>query len=164
MATTLQIDLDRSSPVPLYFQVAQVFEKAILEGVLKPGDRFENELALADMAIWAWYGGLVLGRAAGVLLGLRLVGESRRADGETDRQRERQLGGTLPPGDSVSGMVHRLTPRLWFGSNAWMGKNFRHRRIGIEHGPQREFQRAQPRLVMPPLVHAVAIDRAPYLF
>ena len=40
MATTLQIDLDRSSPVPLYFQVAQVFEKAILEGVLKPGDRF----------------------------------------------------------------------------------------------------------------------------
>ena len=109
-------------------------------------------------------GGLVLGRAAGVLLGLRLVGESRRADGETDRQRERQLGGTLPPGDSVSGMVHRLTPRLWFGSNAWMGKNFRHRRIGIEHGPQREFQRAQPRLVMPPLVHAIAIDRAPYLF
>ena len=33
MATTLQIDLDRSSPVPLYFQVAQVFEKAIMEGL-----------------------------------------------------------------------------------------------------------------------------------
>ena len=48
VTTTLQIDLDRSSPVPLYFQVAQVFEKAIMEGVLKPGDRFENELALAD--------------------------------------------------------------------------------------------------------------------
>ncbi len=48
MPTTLQIDLDRSSPVPLYFQVAQVFEKAIMEGVLKPGERFENELALAD--------------------------------------------------------------------------------------------------------------------
>lgn len=47
MATTLQIELDRSSPVPLYFQVAQVFEKAILDGVLKPGERFENELALA---------------------------------------------------------------------------------------------------------------------
>lgn len=48
VSTTLQIDLDRSSPVPLYFQVAQVFEKAIIDGVLKPGDRFENELALAD--------------------------------------------------------------------------------------------------------------------
>lgn len=48
VSTTLQIDLDRSSPVPLYFQVAQVFEKAIIDGVLKPGDRFENELALAE--------------------------------------------------------------------------------------------------------------------
>ncbi|WP_157521374.1 GntR family transcriptional regulator [Mycobacterium sp. ACS4331] len=47
MVTTLAIELDRSSPVPLYFQVAQVFEKAILDGQLKPGDRFENELALA---------------------------------------------------------------------------------------------------------------------
>ena len=47
MTPTLPIELDRSSPVPLYFQVAQVFEKAILEGELKPGDRFENELALA---------------------------------------------------------------------------------------------------------------------
>jgi DNA-binding GntR family transcriptional regulator len=45
---TLSIELDRSSPVPLYFQVAQVFEKAIMDGELKPGDRFENELALAS--------------------------------------------------------------------------------------------------------------------
>ncbi|WP_232374993.1 GntR family transcriptional regulator [Mycolicibacterium mengxianglii] len=48
MTTTLSVELDRSSPVPLYFQVAQVFEKAILDGQLKPGDRFENELALAS--------------------------------------------------------------------------------------------------------------------
>ena len=47
VTTTLTVDIDRSSPVPLYFQVAQVFEKAILDGELKPGDRFENELALA---------------------------------------------------------------------------------------------------------------------
>lgn len=47
MVTTLQIELERSSPVPLYFQVAQAFEKAIVDGELKPGDRFENELALA---------------------------------------------------------------------------------------------------------------------
>lgn len=47
MTTVLSIELDRSSPVPLYFQVAQVFESAILDGQLKPGDRFENELALA---------------------------------------------------------------------------------------------------------------------
>ncbi|MDV3128223.1 GntR family transcriptional regulator [Mycobacterium sp. 21AC1] len=44
----LSVELDRSSPVPLYYQVAQVFEKAILDGQLKPGDRFENELALAS--------------------------------------------------------------------------------------------------------------------
>lgn len=48
VTTTLSVELDRSSPVPLYFQVAQVFEKAILDGQLKPGDRFENELALAS--------------------------------------------------------------------------------------------------------------------
>ena len=47
MTTTLTVEIDRSSPVPLYFQVAQVFEKAILDGDLEPGDRFENELALA---------------------------------------------------------------------------------------------------------------------
>ena len=47
MTTTLSVEIERSSPVPLYFQVAQAFEKAILEGELKPGDRFENELALA---------------------------------------------------------------------------------------------------------------------
>ena len=44
---TVSVVLERSSPVPLYFQVAQAFEKAILDGELRPGDRFENELALA---------------------------------------------------------------------------------------------------------------------
>lgn len=47
MTKTLPIEIERSSPVPLYFQVAQAFEKAIVDGYLKPGDRFENELALA---------------------------------------------------------------------------------------------------------------------
>ena len=47
MTTTLPVELDRSSPVPLYFQLSQAFEKAILDGGLQPGDRFENELALA---------------------------------------------------------------------------------------------------------------------
>ena len=47
VSTPLAVELERSSPVPLYFQVAQAFEKAILDGELRPGDRFENELALA---------------------------------------------------------------------------------------------------------------------
>lgn len=47
MTTTVPVELDRSSPVPLYFQLAQTIEKAILDGGLQPGDRFENELALA---------------------------------------------------------------------------------------------------------------------
>ncbi len=42
------IDLDRSSPVPLYFQVAQQFERSIVEGKLTAGARIENEVALAQ--------------------------------------------------------------------------------------------------------------------
>ncbi|MGA9870719.1 MAG: GntR family transcriptional regulator [Rhodococcus sp. (in: high G+C Gram-positive bacteria)] len=41
------MELDRGSPLPLYFQLAQTIESAILSGQLAPGDRFENELALA---------------------------------------------------------------------------------------------------------------------
>lgn len=43
----LTVELDRSSPVPLYYQLAQAIEAAIHSGELAPGDRFENELALA---------------------------------------------------------------------------------------------------------------------
>jgi len=43
----LSVELDRSSPVPLYYQLAQAIEAAIRDGDLAPGDRFENELALA---------------------------------------------------------------------------------------------------------------------
>src|SRR5689334_22867068 len=41
------LDLDRASPIPLYFQVAQVLEAAILDGRLAPGTRFDNEVYLA---------------------------------------------------------------------------------------------------------------------
>jgi DNA-binding GntR family transcriptional regulator len=44
----LTVELDRSSPVPLYYQLAQAIEAAIRDGELAPGDRFENELALAQ--------------------------------------------------------------------------------------------------------------------
>jgi DNA-binding GntR family transcriptional regulator len=44
----LSLDLDRSSPVPLYFQVAQQIEQAIERGDLGPGARLENEIELAD--------------------------------------------------------------------------------------------------------------------
>ncbi|MBY6538804.1 GntR family transcriptional regulator [Rhodococcus sp. BP-349] len=47
MSQPLAVELDRSSPVPLYYQLAQAIEGAILGGSLAPGDRFENELALA---------------------------------------------------------------------------------------------------------------------
>ena len=43
----LAVELDRSSPIPLYYQLAQAIEAAIRDGELAPGDRFENELALA---------------------------------------------------------------------------------------------------------------------
>jgi DNA-binding GntR family transcriptional regulator len=44
----LPLELDRSSPVPLYFQVARQLESAIENGELGPGDRLENEIDMAD--------------------------------------------------------------------------------------------------------------------
>lgn len=44
----LFVDLDRSSPVPLYFQVARQIEQAIEHGKLPPGSRLDNEIHLAD--------------------------------------------------------------------------------------------------------------------
>ena len=41
------ITIDRASPVPLYFQLAQHFETAIKSGALKSGTRLENEVELA---------------------------------------------------------------------------------------------------------------------
>ena len=47
MPAELDITLDRSSPVPLYHQVASAFESAIREGAIAPETKLENELALA---------------------------------------------------------------------------------------------------------------------
>ncbi|MFI6478453.1 GntR family transcriptional regulator [Nonomuraea sp. NPDC050663] len=48
MTSHLAIDLDRSSPVPLYFQVAEQIAEAIKNGDLAPGARLDNEILLAD--------------------------------------------------------------------------------------------------------------------
>jgi GntR family transcriptional regulator len=42
------MSVDRSSPVPLYFQIALHFEAAIRSGALAPGVRLENEVQLAQ--------------------------------------------------------------------------------------------------------------------
>src|SRR6266700_4685577 len=42
------IPVDRNSPVPLYFQVAQHLERAIESGDLPPGTQLENEIQLAE--------------------------------------------------------------------------------------------------------------------
>jgi DNA-binding GntR family transcriptional regulator len=42
------VNIDRASPVPLYFQLAQHFETAIRSGALKAGARLENEVELAE--------------------------------------------------------------------------------------------------------------------
>jgi len=44
----LPIQIDRSSPVPLYHQLAEQLNDAISSGQLNPGDALENEVALAD--------------------------------------------------------------------------------------------------------------------
>ncbi|NDK32512.1 GntR family transcriptional regulator [Nesterenkonia sp. Hz 6-5] len=43
----LEIAIDRSSPIPLYHQVASAFDKAIRDGVLPPETKLENEISLA---------------------------------------------------------------------------------------------------------------------
>lgn len=42
------VSVDRNSPVPLYFQVAQQIEASIMDGTLSPGSRLETEVSLAD--------------------------------------------------------------------------------------------------------------------
>ncbi|WP_411284554.1 GntR family transcriptional regulator [Lapillicoccus sp.] len=44
----VDLRIDRSSPVPLYHQLAEQFRAAITDGRLEPGDSFENELALCQ--------------------------------------------------------------------------------------------------------------------
>jgi len=45
---TSTLVLDRDSPVPLYFQLAQHFENEIHSGNLDSGDRIENEVKIAE--------------------------------------------------------------------------------------------------------------------
>ena len=47
MTSEMPVVIDRSSPVPLYHQLAEQLTAAIERGDLKPGDPFENELSLA---------------------------------------------------------------------------------------------------------------------
>jgi DNA-binding GntR family transcriptional regulator len=44
----LFIDLDRSGPIPLYYQIANRLEQAILDEKLPAGSRLENEVALGN--------------------------------------------------------------------------------------------------------------------
>src|SRR3954447_7745115 len=48
VAAGLTFDIDRSSPTPLYFQLAQAIEGAISGGSLPAGSRLENEILLAQ--------------------------------------------------------------------------------------------------------------------
>ncbi|RIQ11447.1 GntR family transcriptional regulator [Jiangella rhizosphaerae] len=43
-----ELVVDRASPVPLYFQVAQHLEQLIESGAYPPGTRLDNEIQLAD--------------------------------------------------------------------------------------------------------------------
>ena len=43
--------VNRSSPVPLYFQVAEQIEEAIHDGRLAPGDRIANEVELLGIGV-----------------------------------------------------------------------------------------------------------------
>src|ERR1700712_4931214 len=42
------VEVDRSSPVPLYFQVATRLQELIEKGEIGVGDRIENEVDLAE--------------------------------------------------------------------------------------------------------------------
>ncbi|WP_144764557.1 GntR family transcriptional regulator [Curtobacterium sp. 9128] len=48
LPSDLFLDLDRSGPMPLYFQVASRIEESIRSGAMPPGARLENEIALGE--------------------------------------------------------------------------------------------------------------------
>ncbi|MDR1430980.1 MAG: GntR family transcriptional regulator [Propionibacteriaceae bacterium] len=48
MSKRIRVTIERTSPVPLYHQVAEQLSAAIENGELQPGDTFENELSLAE--------------------------------------------------------------------------------------------------------------------
>jgi DNA-binding GntR family transcriptional regulator len=48
MPLTAFADLDRTGPVPLYYQVSQRIQQAILSGEIPPGSRLENEISIGD--------------------------------------------------------------------------------------------------------------------
>ena len=48
MSGPLHLTVDKSSPVPLYHQVAQGLEDAIRSGELPPGTKLDNEIDLAN--------------------------------------------------------------------------------------------------------------------
>ena len=44
-----QIEVDRSSPIPLYFQVAEQIAEAIRRGELRPGEhQLDSEVQIAE--------------------------------------------------------------------------------------------------------------------
>jgi GntR family transcriptional regulator len=47
-ASDLFLGLDRSGPIPLYYQIAGIIEKAIADGTMPPGSRLENEVSLGE--------------------------------------------------------------------------------------------------------------------
>lgn len=47
-AHQVTVRVDRSSPVPLYHQLAEQLRAAIDDGTLSPGDPFENEVSMAE--------------------------------------------------------------------------------------------------------------------
>ena len=48
LPTDLFMDVDRSGPIPLYYQVATRIEEAIRSGKVPAGSRLENEVALSE--------------------------------------------------------------------------------------------------------------------
>lgn len=44
----LELRLDRRSPMPLYYQVAQQIEQAIEDGTLAPGERIDTEVEISE--------------------------------------------------------------------------------------------------------------------
>lgn len=45
---SVELTIERGSPVPLYYQLSQQLEEAIRVGTLKPGDRIDTETTIAE--------------------------------------------------------------------------------------------------------------------
>jgi GntR family transcriptional regulator len=102
----IEVEVDRDAPVPLYHQVYAGIEQQIRDGVLKPGDRIQQERELASAL------GVSLAPVRQAILSLVRDGYLERARGRGTFVRESAVKDELSVLSSFSSLLN-ATGRPW---------------------------------------------------